>query len=148
MKKFLTLAGVSAVALIAPATVGAATKSYNGTFVPGGTLSFDLKKTNKGKKILDYTFFGFPVQCKSGPETTSGHLNFAVKVKHNRFEANAQSNEPGAESKLTLIGKLKNGGQAEGTLKVQGKDVKIDDPPGARKNCSSPKTAWTASTVN
>ena len=147
MRKLLALAGVCVVGLVAPTTVGAATKSYNGTFEPGGTLSFKVKNTNNGKKVKAFTFLGFPVQCNSGSETTSGNLSFAPKVENKKFEAHAilgNSNNPLA--KLTLVGKLKGGGQAEGTMKVSGTNVPID--PSGSGNCSSPKTDWTASVDN
>ncbi len=146
MRKLIALMALSIAVLIAPAAVGAAKKTYGGAFESSGELQFDLKKANKGKKILDFTFAGFPVQCDSGSQTTSGHLTFAIKVKNNKFEADAISTNPGSESKLNLTGKLKNGGQAEGTLKVHGANVLIDNPPNTRDNCTSPKTDWTAST--
>ena len=147
MRKQLALAGVCVVGLVAPTTVGAATKSYNGTFEPGGTLSFKVKNTNNGKKVKAFTFVGFPVQCNSGPETTSGNLSFAPKVKDKKFEADAILGNPSnPQARLTLLGKLKGGGEAEGTMKVKGSKVPID--PSGSGNCSSPKTDWTASVDN
>lgn len=146
MKKLLALAGVSVFVLVAPAAVGAASKTYQGTFDPGGQLQFKLKPTNHGKKVVKYTFLGFPVQCDGGPETTSGFFTFGVKVKNKKFEAQAQSTNPGSESKVVLTGKFKRGGKAKGTMKVSGEHVGIDDPPGTRDNCTSPKTDWTANT--
>ena len=150
MRKVLALAGslTVAVGLVAPANAGTQTKDYNGTFEPGGTLSFTVKPTDNGKKVVKFKFFNFPVQCTTGPETTSGNLKFAIKVENKAFEARAQSTSPGAESKLALTGKLKGGGQAVGTLKVKGENVLINDPPDTREDCSSPHTDWTASTVN
>jgi len=33
-------------------------------------------------------------------------------------------------------------------MKVQGKNVLINDPPSAREDCTSPKTDWTASVAH
>ncbi len=119
MRKQLALAGVCVVGLVAPTTVGAATKSYNGTFEPGGTLSFKVKNTNNGKKVKAFTFVGFPVQCNSGPETTSGNLSFAPKVKDKKFEADAILGNPSnPQARLTLVweaqGRRRGRGHDEG----------------------------------
>ncbi|MGZ8328784.1 MAG: hypothetical protein ACXWUV_14890, partial [Allosphingosinicella sp.] len=94
MKRLTAIAAVFALGLIAPTTVGAAAKEYNGTFESSGTVDFKLKKSNKGKKkIIDFAFHGFPVHCDGGPNSTSGILKFKVKVEKNKFEADAQSTD-------------------------------------------------------
>lgn len=150
MRKFVALLVVSAVGLAAPASMGATVKQYNGTFTPGGTLSFKLKKTNKGKKVIDFTFSNFPVACSGGPNTTSGNLTFPVKVKNNKFEAaGVAGNDPNnPRSRLDLTGEFKPGQKAEGTMKVRGPKVNVDNPPPrGTSDCSSPKTNWTATAL-
>jgi hypothetical protein len=149
MRKVLALAGVSAVALLAPATVDAATKNYGGGFDPSGNLEFKLEKTKHSKKVKGFKFFALPVQCDSGPNTVSGKITFAIKVKRKKFEAVATSDNPDSEAKLSLYGKFTGGGNAKGTLKVKGENVNVDNPVRRGSDtCASPKTNWTASTDN
>jgi ABC-type sugar transport system substrate-binding protein len=148
MKRFAALAGVLVVGLVAPATVGAAAKTYVGVFESSGELGFKVKKTEHGKKIKEFDWFQFPLQCQSGPRTTTNGLSFAPKVRDRRFEAVAiVGNQGNPKAELRLTGKLKSGGSAEGTLKIEGRDVPLDPEPTSDK-CSSPKTSWTASVVN
>lgn len=150
MKKLLALAGLLALAigLVTEANAGTRTKDYNGTFEPGGTLSFTVKPTDNGKKVVKFKFFLFPVQCDSGMNTTTGRITFGMKVRNKEFHARAV-NDAGT-SELAVEGRLKGGGEAQGTLKVKGSGVNVDHPPPRRgtDSCSSPKTDWTASTVN
>lgn len=144
MRKLAFFAGVAAIALGAP-TAGAAGKSYDGTFEPGGTLAFKLEKTKTGKKIFNYRFKSFPLQCSGGPNTTSGNLTFAVRVKNNKFSTVAVAgNDPqNPAAKLSLAGTLKPNGNAKGTMKIEGSKVDVDS--GRRSACSSPRTDWSAS---
>ena len=147
MKKFLALAGVSAVALIAPGTVGAATKSYSGTFESSGTVGFDVKKKKGKRKVIKFRFDDLPVECDAGPNTASGNVpEFKIKVSDGgNFDADLVSETPGAEAELNIAGKLKSGGKAAGNLRLHGKDVIVDNTAGGETQpCDSDKTKWTA----
>jgi hypothetical protein len=147
VKKFTAIALVCAVGLVAPATVGAATKSYSGTFEVSGTMGFDVK-TKKGKrKVINFSFSSLPLECDGGPNTTSGSVpDFKIKVSDGgSFDADLISKDPGAEAELNINGKLKSGGKAQGTVRVHGQNVGVNDQSGgARQPCDSGKTKWTA----
>jgi len=142
MRKLLALAGVTAVALVAPATVGAAGKKYQGLFEAGGTNSFTLKKTDNGKKVVNYEWVSFPLSCDGGPATSTNGLSFGVRVRNDKFEATATPSSE-EKSKLTLKGEFVGANSAKGTMRIEGSKVPVDG--GGRDRCDSGKVAWTAS---
>ena len=144
MRKLLALAGVSAVslcALAAPTFAGAAGKKYEGAFETGGTNSFTLKKTNNGKKVMNYDWALFSLDCDGGPKTSTNGLSFGVKVKNDKFEAVATPSTAD-KVKLTLKGEFTDGSSAEGTMRIEGSKVPVDG--GGKDSCDSGKVAWTA----
>ncbi len=144
MKKYAIASLAVAVALLAPSSVSAAGKKFQGEFATGGTNSFTLKKAKNGKKVFNYEWVGFSLACDGGPETSSNGLTFKVAVKKKKFEAVATPNEAAPEkAKLTLSGKFTGKNTAEGTMRIKGSKVPLDG--GGRDNCDSGKVAWTAS---
>jgi hypothetical protein len=150
MRRLTVVTVICAVGLVAPATVGAATRSYSGTFESSGTVGFDVRKKDGKRKVINFSFSNLPLECDGGPNSTSGSVpNFRIKVsKRGNFDADLVSTDPDAEAELNIDGKLKSGGNAEGTVRVHGEDVIVNNPQGDRQPCDSGKTDWTASVVN
>ena len=147
MKRLTVVTVICAVGLIAPATVGAATRSYSGAFEVSGTVGFDVKTKRGKKKVINFSFSQLPVECDGGPNTSSGNVpEFKIKVNDSgKFDADLVSTDPGAEAELNIDGKLKSGGKAEGTVRLHGQDVIVNNTSGgARQPCDSGKTEWTA----
>jgi hypothetical protein len=147
MRKLFAFTGTIVVALVAPATVGAAAKVYVGEFETSGEVQFKVKKTDHGKKIKEFDWFEFPLNCQGTPKTSTNGLSFAPKVRNNRFEAVATAIGDGLDAKLKVTGTLKGSGKAKGTLEIDGDKVPVNEAPSPDK-CSSPRTSWTASVVN
>ncbi|MDQ3729379.1 MAG: hypothetical protein M3355_07280 [Actinomycetota bacterium] len=142
MKKIAMFAVVGAVAL-APAVASAGGRSYDGAFDTGGELHFKVVKSQDGKKVINYRFERFAVNCEGRSNTTTGDLSFSVRVQNNKFDTRAILGDPGnPKATLNLHGKLLPNG-AEGTMKIEGRKVRTDTGPNTA--CSSPKTGWTAS---
>jgi hypothetical protein len=145
MKKFSGIVLIVAIALAAPSAVGAAgKKKYEGVFEAGGTNSFTLKKTNNGKKVMNYEWASFPLACDGGPQTSTNGLNFGVKVKKGEFEAVATPSTA-EKVKLTLKGEFTGPTSAEGTMRIAGSRVPVDG--GGKDSCDSSKIRWTAAKV-
>ena len=143
MKKIATFAVAGAVAF-APAIADAGGRSYDGTFETGGELHFKVVKSDNGKKVINYRFERFALNCEGGPNTTTDGLSFSVRVRDNKFSTRAVLGNPdNPRATLNLQGKLLPNG-AEGTMKIEGRKVPTDTGPNSDA-CSSPKTAWTAS---
>ena len=143
MKKIAMFAVVGAVTL-APAVASAGGRSYDGAFATGGELHFKVVKSQDGKKVINYRFERFVLNCEGGPNTTTGDLSFSVRVRDNKFSTRAVLGNPNSpRATLNLQGKLNPNG-AEGTMKIEGRKVPTDTGPNSDA-CSSPKTAWTAS---
>ena len=144
MRKCIALAAVSAVALTAPGSVsaGQGKVKYLGGFEATGTLSFVVERTRSGKKVFRYKWNDFPLDCRSGPETSSSRLTYAVRVENKRFSARAVDNirDPGAF--LRIRGEFQGTSSASGTMRLEGKNVPVDS--GGRKNCDSGRVGWTA----
>jgi hypothetical protein len=148
MRKLLALAGVTAVALVAPATVGAATKVYEGTVTPGGTVKFKLKTTENGKKVAGFRFSGVPAVCTSGAETVSGRITFADRVENNRFQFRAVAGNPQNPQAAAIVKGEISRNSAEGTIRVHGRKVLVDPPAnGQRSECETGTLDWTAEKV-
>jgi hypothetical protein len=147
VKRLTVVTVICAVGLVAPATVGAATKAYSGTFESSGTMGFDVK-TKKGKRnVINFHFTALPLECDGGPNSSSGNVpEFKIKVSDGgSFDADLISTDPGAQAELNIDGKLKSGGKAQGTVRVHGQDVVVNDTSGGpRQPCDSGKTKWTA----
>jgi hypothetical protein len=147
MRKLIAIAAVSAVALSVPGSAGAGQgkTKYFGAFQPTGELSFVLKKANNGKKIFNFKWAGFPLDCQGTPRTSSDKLSFAVRVKDRQFQTRAvdDENDPGAL--LKLKGELRGKTLADGTMSIEGNKVPVDD--GGRRKCDSGTVSWTASTL-
>jgi hypothetical protein len=148
MRKQLALAGVLVAGLTAPIALAGQNKDFEGTIENGGTLSFKLKKTDNGKKVVKFTFIGMPADCKSGLESVSGEITFAIKVKSNKFDAKAVSGNPNnPNATLKVTGKIDKS-NAEGTLRVSGPNVLVDPgQDGVRRECDTGKENWLAGKV-
>lgn len=144
MKRLSVLVLAVVFALGAPSAVGAAKKKYEGAFAAGGTNSFTLKKTNRGKRVFNYEWDGFLLACDGGPETSSNGLNFSVNVKRKKFETVATPSTL-EKAKLTIKGKFTGRSKAEGMMRLQGTRVPVDS--GGKDSCDSGKVAWNASRV-
>ena len=144
MKKLVAFAAVVAVALAAPTAVGAGQgkTKYLGQFESSGDLSFVVKKTKNGKKVFNYKWEGFPLDCRGTPETSSSNLTFSVKVKNKKFETQAVDDQQNPGALLKLKGELNGKTEANGTMSIEGKNVPVDS--GGRKKCDSGKVGWTA----
>ena len=144
MRKLVALAGAIAVALSAPTAVGAGQgkTKYFGEFVPAGDLSFVVKKTENGKRVFNYKWAGFPLDCRGTPETSSSNLNFSVKVENKRFETQAVDDQQDPGALLKLKGELNGQSSANGTMSIEGRNVPVDS--GGKKKCDSGKVDWTA----
>jgi hypothetical protein len=121
--KRLLLPLVVASVLALPARSVASSHSYSGAVDPAGTLSFKVKKKHGKTRIKRFEFEQVPITCDAGPDTTFGHLEFAVKVKKKKFHAAAVHDPHGQQegSTLKLDGKLTDKGRhVEGTLRVFG----------------------------
>ena len=147
MRKHIALAAVLAVALTAPGSVsaGQGKVKYVGSFEPTGTLSFVVEKTKRGKKVFRYKWNDVPLDCRSGPETSSSRLTYAVRVKNKKFSARAVDNvsDPGAF--LRINGEFQGSTSATGNMSLEGKNVPVDS--GGRRNCESGRVGWTALTA-
>ena len=135
-------------ALVAPMDASAAGKKFEGGVDGGGTVSFTLKKTQNGEKVVKFTFLAVPADCSGSPETVSGRVTFGIKVDRNEFETKAVAGNPdNPKSALKLTGKIRKN-SAKGTLSVSGSKVLID--PGAegeRAACKTGKLSWNAPKV-
>ena len=146
MRKLIAFAAVIAVALAAPTAVGAGQgkTKYFGQFESSGDLSFVVKKTEKGKKVFNYKWEGFPLDCQGIPETSSSNLSFSVKVENKKFETQAVDDPQDPGALLKLKGELNGKTEANGTMSIEGKNVPVDS--GGNKKCDSGKVDWTAAT--
>lgn len=149
MRKGLAVAAVAAVALAAPGSAGAGQgkKKYSGVFESGGTMSFVVKKTASGKKVFNFNWQNFPLNCNGTLETSSDGLSFAVRVKDQQFrtraaDVDAQGN---VDALLRLKGQLEGRVKASGTMSIEGRDVRVDG--GGRKKCDSGRVNWEATTL-
>jgi hypothetical protein len=136
LRKFL-IPALLALALVLPAQAAAKTKRYSGTVSPSGTIAFKVvqKKHSKNKRVTSFRFAGVPLTCTDGAHTSSGVVDFPVKLKEGRFKIVAISNVTGAS--LEIHGNLRNG-----TIELAG-DVAID-PIGTGSTCTSGVLSWTA----
>src|SRR5690348_6467715 len=112
MKKFLALAGVAAIGVVAPATVGASTKEYAGSFETSGTIGFKVESKQGKKKVIRLRFASFPLDCDGGPNTATGNVpEFKIKVNDSgKFDADLISEGTGTKAELNIDGKLMGGG--------------------------------------
>lgn len=142
MKRTTALVIVLAITLFTPQALGAAKRSYAGEFATSGTLAFDVKKSKRGKKVVEFRFKRFPLDCERGPNTVSGGLTFAVDVKRRKFETVALENPDNPKAKLKLDGRLQGRTAAKGSMSVEGRKVLVTQ--GKRDRCSSGDVPWTA----
>ena len=146
MRRSMAVALIAVLVMIVPMAEGAApAKRYVGTFEPGGTLKFSVKKRNGNRKVVRFKFAGFPVQCTSGSQTHSEVLNFPLPVnRRDRFRAiGVLGNPQNPRARLRLKGKVDGPRKAHGTMQVDGSKLPIDA--GGTAACDSPKTKWDAS---
>jgi hypothetical protein len=136
VRKFL-IPAVLAVALVLPAQAAAKSKHYTGTVAPSGTIGFKVvqKRHSKKKSVTGFSFFGIPITCQEGAETTHGFVSFPVKLNKGHFKINASSSVTGATLKVS-------GSLSAGTLHIAG-NLPID-PSGTGTNCDSGVLSWTA----
>jgi hypothetical protein len=135
----IALIVILALALALPAEAVAA-RSYSGDFDGSGALSFKLAKRKGKTKVKEFEFEQVPVVCDSGPETTSGHLNFSPRVRRKEFRARGHNDAGG---RVRVKGKLKNKRKrAEGTFRIFG-TIPTDDG-GTGVDCGSGTISWNA----
>lgn len=136
VKKVLILTVLSVV-LIFPAEAVAKTKHYKGTIGPSGTISFKIvqKKHSKEKRVTGFSFFGLPVNCAEGTQTTRGIVSSTAKLKRGNFKLVALNNITRATLKV-------RGNLSAGTIHLTG-NLPID-PSGTGTNCDSGVLSWTA----
>jgi hypothetical protein len=107
----------------------------------GGLVGFNVKKTNRGKKVTRFAWGdGVPMTCNDGAQATSGHLTFGMKVKQGEFRATAVSE--GATATARVAGKFVKKRKAKGTLKVQG--AVVGDDGVTHTGCNTGKLDWKA----
>jgi hypothetical protein len=110
---------------------------------PAGTVSFELRASHGKLRVKSFAFSGIPIDCDSGPSTTSGVLDFA-RVKKQRFQALGIGKPlSGLEgSRLRIHGKLtQRRRHAVGTIRVFG-PAPIEG--GTGTNCHTGKRPWSA----
>ncbi len=148
MRKLIAVVAVSAVALTVPGSAGAGQgkAKYFGGFEGTGDLSFVVKKSKNGKKVFNFKWVGFPLDCQGAPETSSNKLSFSVKIEKNKFRTQAVDNQDKPGALLKLKGKLKGKSLANGSMRIEGKRVPVDS--GGTAKCDSGKVGWTASTLD
>lgn len=142
MKRISILVAIVCALSIA-ATASAAKSKYTGEIKPSGELSFTLKSKNGQANVLKLRWEQLPVRCGGTPQTSSGMLNFAVRVVDKSFKARAvlgNPNKPKAEAKVAGDIKRKN---ASGRITLSGTNLPLDD--GGSADCSSGKLRWDAS---
>jgi hypothetical protein len=146
MRKLIAIVAVSAVALAVPGSAGAGQgkSKYTGGFVPTGDLSFVVKKAKNGKKVFNFKWAEFPLDCQGTPETSSNKLSFSVRVKDKKFSAQAVDNQDNPGALLKLKGQFTGKTLADGTMSIEGKKVPVDS--GGRKKCDSGQVSWSATT--
>ena len=112
-------------ALVFPATSGAAVRSYHGAVDQGGTVSFKAKfKHGKPVQIIGSTdppygfaYTGIPMNCNEGSFAINGHLTFPLAVHDNRFLGTASLDA----AKTTVHGRFRNHGKrVRGTFRLGG----------------------------
>ena len=147
MKRFALVAIAMAALLLAPAGATAGKSAYTGTVTadPAASVQFTIKKKRGKKKIVDPGFTNLEAQCtdedgQSNPHsarlTTKGEG--AARVKNNKFKWRAT--EPFVRT-MKFAGKLKQGGNASGTVEYFG-DVEAND--GTTMYCETGVVPWTA----
>jgi hypothetical protein len=136
LRKVLVTA-VLAIALVLPAQAAAKTRRYSGTVSPSGTIAFKVVQKNhsKLKRVTRFRFANVPLTCADGAHTSSGVVDFPVKLKGRRFKIVAVSNVTGAT--LAIHGNLRTG-----TIQLAG-NVAVD-PSGTGTGCMSGVLSWTA----
>jgi hypothetical protein len=143
--KRISICAAATAGLLIPAAALAAASVYKGGFDPSGKLKFKVA-SHHGKKVIPanrFRFTRFPLSCRTGDETTSGHLMAAIKVKRSRFHKRLFASDSGLDATLRLQGKLKHRGhRAVGTMRISGSDVPVDNGPPA--DCHSGEVPWKA----
>lgn len=129
------------IAALAPSAALAKKSRFAGPIDPSGTVSFKVLKKSKKTYVLRFAWRRLPVKCKSGPNTTSGHLAYRVKVKDHKFSTQANADDGSARAKIN--GKIR-GRRAKGTITVSGSSLFVDNNPPQTGNCSSGKKDWKA----
>ncbi|MGH2992430.1 MAG: hypothetical protein ACRDL1_02710 [Solirubrobacterales bacterium] len=130
------------VALALPVQAAAGTRHYSGAVDPAGTVDFDVKKKRKQgkgkvKKVKDFAFLQVPINCVTGAATTSGHLNFGMKIEQGRFKASGIFGGSNLRVKGTV-----SGGGSTGTIRVFG-NVPLDDE-SVGVDCDTGVLDWSA----
>ena len=142
--KLAALTALAVTAVAAP-SAQAAERKYEGAFVPSGTLSFVVKKSGDGKKVVNYRWDDFPLDCRGGDEKSSSFLEFSIRVRRGKFSTVAVDNPDNPGARLQLEGRLIGRNNAKGTMRLEGRRVPVDGP--GRENCDSGRLNWTAARV-
>jgi len=146
VRKLIALIAVASVTLAAPTAVGAGSRSkYKGDFEETGTMSFTLKQSQNGKKVINFSWVQFPLRCQGGAGTLSSRLLFGQQVKRKHFSAEAVDDPDNPGARLSMEGKLIGQNDASGTLRIRGKRVPLNG--GARRECESGTVGWRAEKV-
>jgi hypothetical protein len=135
---------VLVVAIALPVQAAAGTRHYSGAVDPAGTVDFDVKKKRKKgkgkgkvKKVKDFAFLQVPIKCVTGAATTSGHLNFGMKIERGQFKGSGIF----GGSNLRVKGTVSRGGST-GTIRVFG-NVPLDDE-SVGVDCDTGVLDWSA----
>ncbi len=143
MRKLIAVVGVVSVAFAATTAVGGLNRSmYRGDFEETGRMSFTLERFQNGKRVINFSWKQFPLDCQGRARTSSGHLEFSQKVERRRFSAEAVDDADDPGSRLSMAGRLVGQRNAQGTLRIRGKEVPLDN--GSVRNCESGTVGWTA----
>jgi hypothetical protein len=135
----------AAAALLVAAAATAGTSAYKGAFDPSGKLRFEVTR-HAGKRVIAANSFAFrdlPLTCAHGSETTSGHLNVDIKIKHGRFHKRLFAQGRTVDATLRVHGRFhRHRRRAVGTMRVSGPAVPVDN--GSPARCDTGVLGWKA----
>lgn len=151
MRRTLIAAATALAALGLASLALASTTSFNGSFESSGSLSFKVKKTHGTVRLFSLAFQKFPLDCKDGPNTETAALRSSyrpVQENYPRLRVYAVVTLPHHDkplSTLVLTGSVSDDGKsASGKMRIHGRKVPVDDPPGGSGRCDSGRIHWTA----
>jgi hypothetical protein len=149
-----TIVSLVIVAVLAVAAVAIAKKDpwagkYKGAGATGGTIKFHTETLVSKHKIYGLKFLKIPVNCSDGAEpatdTSDGQVNTLIKLKGKTFHYTASASSPSLKSTLVFDGKLTHGrSKAEGTIRVYGDLVPVNNSTTISRPCDSGVLDWTA----
>jgi hypothetical protein len=111
---------------------------------PDSDLSFNLRKTDAGRRVKSVIGFGLDYTCKdSSSDQTSGvELMRSFPVDEDgEFGGKADAVILGFDPPAKLTGKLRRGGRASGTIRVHGE---LDPKGNPGLDCNTGTLEWRA----